>query len=304
MAILITGAAGQFGRRTTELLMQRVDPAELILTTRNPDRLAAAAAKGAVVRYADFDDAASLGPAFVGADKMLLISTARVGGRVVQHQRAVDAARAAGVGHIVYTSSVGISPDNPAIVIADHMRTENLIRASGAAWTFLRDSQYAEALATAIAPRAAATGQWVASAEDGKVGFVSRDDCCACAAAVLSTAGHENKVYTLTGPELLSFRQAAALAAEVAGRRIDYVRVTDEDMMVMFDSLGVPRKPVDDQVIADIPWCSEDMVTYEQSIREGWFDVLTDDVKTLTGHAPRSLRQVFEAHRDVIAGRA
>src|SRR5690242_19585676 len=124
MSIIVTGASGQFGRAAAEALMQRKDPAELILVTRNPDRLAEFARRGAQVRQGDFDDPAALANAFEGGRSMLLISTARVGGRIAQHRAAIEAARAAGVEHIAYTSSTGISPDNPAIVVRDHMATE------------------------------------------------------------------------------------------------------------------------------------------------------------------------------------
>src|SRR5690606_8084254 len=107
---------------------------------------------GAHIRGADFDDPASLPAAMEGGEKMLLISTARVGTRVGQHQNAVEAAVAQGVNHIVYTSVIAADqPDNPAIVKNDHRATEVIIERSGAAWTFLRDSQYAEAIATAMA---------------------------------------------------------------------------------------------------------------------------------------------------------
>ncbi len=298
MAVVVTGASGQFGRAAAELLLQRLDPSELILATRNPERLKAFADRGAQVRRADFDEDAGLAEALAGADRMLLISTARVGGRVAQHRRAIEAAKAAGVRHIAYTSSVGIDPKNPAIVIRDHAATEQLLRDCGLHWTFLRDNHYAEAVATAIAPRAAATGVWMASAGEGKIGTVSRDDCVACAVAALTTSGHEDQVYTLTGPQLLSFREQAAMVSALTSRPIEYRLVSDDEMMAMFDALGVPRKPVDDQVVADIPWCSEDMVTYEQSIREGWFAVKTDDVERLTGRPPTPLRQVLEANLD------
>ena len=303
MAVVVTGASGQFGRRAAELLLEKLPPSEIILATRNPDRLAHFAARGVQVRSADFDRSEGLEAAFLGADRMLLISTARVGGRVAQHRNAIAAAVKAGVRHIAYTSSVGISPDNPAIVIRDHLATEQMLRDCGAAWTFLRDNHYAEAVATAIAPRAVQTGVWIASAGEGRVGTVAREDCVASAVAVLTSPGHENKVYTLTGPETLSFRQQAALVSEITGRPVDYRLVTDDDMQAMFDAMGIPRRPVDDQVVADIPWCSEDMVTYEQSIREGWFDVRTDDVMTLTGRPPCSLREVLTAHMDVLLGR-
>jgi NAD(P)H dehydrogenase (quinone) len=296
MAIIVTGASGQFGRAAAEQLMARLDPSELILVSRSPDRLADLAARGARVRYGDFDDAATLKAALEGGRKMLLISTARVGGRVAQHRNAVEAALAAGVEHIAYTSHVGISPDNPAIVIADHAATEQMIRASGASWTFLRDNHYAEAVATAIAPRVVATGEWITCAGEGRAGSVSREDCVASAVAVLTSEGHAGNTYELTGPRTWSFREIAALLEQLTGRSVAYRVVPDEAMYEMFDAMGVPRRPVDDQAVAGIPWCSEDMVSYERSIREGWFDVCTPDVETLTGRPPRTLENVLEAH--------
>ncbi len=145
---------------------------------------------------------------------MLLISTARVGSRVQQHENAARAAVKAGVRHIVYTSILSADkPDNPAIVKLDHRATEKAIEASGAAWTFLRDSQYAEAIAMAVIPPALASGVLPDNAHDGPIAFVSRDDCVASAVGALTTAGHENKAYDITGPELLSFPKAVAMAA-------------------------------------------------------------------------------------------
>lgn len=304
MPIIVTGASGGFGRQTAELLLERVPASEVILVTRNVDKLKDLAARGAQVRQGDFDDPESLKKAFAGGEKMLLISTARVGGRVAQHRNAIEAAKAAGVRHVAYTSSAGIHPDNPAIVIRDHTATEEMLRASGMAWTFLRDNHYAEAVATAIAPRAVAIGAWIASAAEGRVGSVSRDDCAACAVAVLTTPGHENKAYELTGPRTWSFREISQLLTRMTGKPVEYREVDDEGMFAMFDSLGVPRRPVDDQIVNNIPWCSEDMVTYERSIREGWFDLCTDNVERLTGRKPKSLEEVLEAHRGLILAAA
>jgi NAD(P)H dehydrogenase (quinone) len=123
---------------------------------------ALSAAGGVQVRYSDFDDGNSLPTAFAGGERMLLISTLDVGERRRrQHGTAVDAAVAAGVQHIAYTSSVGIHPRSPAFVVADHLHTEELLRRCGVAVTILRDSQYAEVVATMIAPLALASGSRV-----------------------------------------------------------------------------------------------------------------------------------------------
>jgi hypothetical protein len=117
---------------------------------------------GVQARYGDFEDGDSLPTAFAGGERMLLISTLDVGERRRrQHGTAVDAAVAAGVQHIAYTSSVGIHPRSPAFVVADHLHTEELLRRCGVAFTILRDSQYAEVVATMIAPLALASGSRV-----------------------------------------------------------------------------------------------------------------------------------------------
>ncbi|MFO7277709.1 MAG: SDR family oxidoreductase [Pseudomonadota bacterium] len=298
MAILVTGASGQFGRAAAERLLAKVPPHELILTTRTPEKLVDLASRGAQVRRADFDDAASLPAAFEGADRMLLISTARVGTRVSQHRNAIEAAKRVGVRHIVYTSVLGAAaPDNPAIVKLDHRATEEILEASGVAWTFLRDSQYSEAVAMAMAPVDIMTGRHISNTGEGRVAFVSRDDCVDCAVAILTTPGHENRAYDLTGPELFTYRQVAELISELAQVPVEYVPVDDEGMFAHFDSLGVPRHASDDPAQGPIPWCSTDMVSFARAIREGFFDVKTDHVERITGHPPRTLREVLLAYR-------
>jgi NAD(P)H dehydrogenase (quinone) len=294
MSIIVTGASGQFGRAAAERLIGHLPPGELVLTTRKPEQLADLAAQGAQVRFANFDEPGSLKSAFAGGEKMLLISTARVGTRVGQHRNAIQAAVAAGVKHIAYTSVVNAGkPDNPAIVSWDHRDTELLVEASGAAFTHLRDSHYAEAVAMVMAPIALAAGRLPGSAHDGAVAFVSRDDCVDSAVAVLTTPGHENKAYDLTGPELLSVPKAMKLASDLSGKPITFDYVTDDDMQAHFDRLGFPRHASDGPIDPARPWSSDDMVSFERAIREGFFAVLSGDVQKLTGKAPRSLREVM-----------
>jgi len=296
--IIVTGASGAFGRAAAERLIGRVDPSTLILTTRTPSKLADLAARGANVRAADFDDPSSLGDAFDGGTRMLLISTARVGTRVGQHRNAIEAGVAGGVRHIAYTSVLGAAePNNPALVKLDHRATEEILEGSGAAWTFLRDSQYSEAIAGAMVPGALIAGRIPDNAHEGRVAFVSRDDCVACATEVLVGEGHENRAYDITGPEKFTITQALQMAAEIAGKPIVVEPVDDEGMFRHFDSLGIPRHASDDVPEGPIPWCSSDMVTFGQSIREGYFDVLTDHVERITGHKPKTLREVMLAFK-------
>lgn len=303
MSILVTGASGSFGRQVAELLLSKIPASELILVTRHPAALAALAARGVQVRAGDFDTPGSLERAFAGAEKMLLISTLAVGERRQrQHRAAVDAARAAGVKHVVYTSSVGIHPKNPSFAVADHMLTEELLRRSGMAFTILRDSQYAEVITNMLAPMALQTGKWVMSTGEGCMAFVSKKDCVASAAAALTTPGHENAIYEITGPELYTFRQAAELAAELGGRPVEYVSVSHEEKLAFFDAAGVPRVYVEGETNADGTgvWGSEEMVSYERALRQGYFSICSHHVRLLTGRPAMSLREVYLANIDAL----
>ncbi len=298
--MIVTGASGQYGRAAVQGILAHAPPEDIMATTRTPDRLADLAELGVVVRKGDFDDPLALTRAFEGAEKLLMVSTGRVGRRLPQHRNAVQAAAAAGVRHIVYTSFIGAGGGSPALVVKEHGETEALLRQSGMIWTALRDSQYTEAMAEAAAPLAITNGRWISCTGDGKVGFVTRSDCVASAVAVMTTAGHRNTVYNITGPELLSFRDVAAIASAVSGRPIQYLDVDDETLYRHFDALGVPREALDDHTVNGFPWSSNDMVSFEQGIRGGFLAVLSEDVERLTGRAPRSLSSYFREQQDAL----
>ena len=299
--IVITGASGNYGRGVTDALIAQGRAADLILITRKPEKLAERAAQGCDVRYGDFDKPETLATAVQGADKMLLISGTRVGARVVQHKAAIDAAAGAGVGHIIYTSFIGIDdPANPAEVRHDHIETEALMKAGGCAWTCLRDAHYADAMILMAGVGVMQTGKWFSNAGEGREAMVWRDDCIASAVAVLSGEGHEGKTYNITGPELQTFREVTALMAQITGKPLEYVSLDDEGQYAMFDAMGIPRRPVDDSEVNGIPWNSDDMVTFGQAIREGFLELCTDDVERLTGRKARSVRQMIEDNVEML----
>lgn len=295
--IAITGASGQYGRLVTDALLAQGRGADLILMTRNPGKLADRVAQGCTVRRGDYDDPASMVAAQAGAERLLLISGTRVGARVDQHRAAVDAATAAGVRHVVYTSFIGIDdPTNPAEVRHDHIETEALIKASGLAWTMLRDAHYADAMIVMAGPGVMASRQWISNAGEGREAMVWREDCAACAVAVLAGEGHAAQTYNVTGPDLQTFAEVTALMAEVTGVPLTYQAVDDATQYAMFDAMGIPRRPVDDLAVGGIPWNSDDMVTFGQAIREGFLEIRSDDVERLLGRKPRSVRALIEAN--------
>lgn len=303
--IAITGASGHYGRIVIEALIAAGRAADLILMTRRPARLADYAARGCTVRAGDYDRPDTLAPAFAGAERLLLISGTRVGARVVQHRAAIDAAVAAGVAHLVYTSFIGIDdPANPAEVRHDHSETERLIKASGLRWTMLRDAHYADAMIVMAGPAVMASREWISNAGQGREAMVWREDCALCAAAVLTGEGHAGRTYDITGPDLQTFAEVTALMARITGVPLTYRTIDDAAQYALFDAMGIPRRPVDDQSVDGIPWNSDDMVTFGQAIREGFLAIRSDHVAELLGRPARSTRAMIEEHAAMLRAAA
>jgi NAD(P)H dehydrogenase (quinone) len=290
MRIVIASASGQLARATAEYALEKVSPDDVILVSRTPDALAEFAGRGVTVRYGDYDRPESLPAAFEGADRLLLISLHELGHRVTQHKNAIDAAKAAGVRHIVYTSYIMVDPACPSTVVPDHLRTHELLADSGLDITYLRNGLYAETPVTQILPPAIARGMLVDNTDHARGAFVHRDDCAAVAAAVLTSSGHEGETYDVTGPELLSFADITALAAKVSGRPVAYQSVDDASFEAGLREAGVP-----DDVRGMI-------VSFGVALRAGWGEPLTDTVERLTGRPPRPITDLMERHRALLTG--
>ena len=279
MKLAITGASGQLGRLTTELLLERVPASDLVLVTRDPARLEDC---GAEVRAGDFDEPGSLERAFAGVDRVLLISTDAIGSRIPQHQAAIAVAEAAGVGSVVYTSMINPSDSNPAIVAAEHRATELALHRSGLRWTMLRNAIYAEILVPS-ASAAIATGKLTTNTGAGLGANVARFDCAAVAATVLAGDAHDGKSYDITGPEPLDAEGLAALYSELSDTAVDVVQLDDAAWIAEMMRHGMSKEE------AGI------YVTFGTSQRHGFAAVTTSAVEDLTGRPAKSLREVLAA---------
>ena len=276
----ITGASGQLGRLTTEALVQRVSPEQLVLITRSPGTLAEYAARGIEVRAGDFNDADSLRAAFAGIDRLLIISTDRVGDRLEGHRRAIAAAKVAGVSHLLYTSVPEPTPENPAGVVPDHAATEQAIRDSGLGWTFLRNALYADGQLGTI-EQAAGSGQLVSNAGDGRNAYVTRADCARAAAAAL-VQGPGNAAYDITGPAALSTADLAALAAGLRGSAVEVIDVSDEAFVQGLVEHGLPEP------IAEL------LASFGTATRLGFLSTVSTAVADLTGTPPAPLSSLVD----------
>jgi len=291
----VTGVGGYVGAQTARRLLEAVQPREVTVTSRNEAVLAQWRAKGVRAIRADYDDPAALAEAWRGMDAVFMVSAMQVGAvRQAQHRNAVEAAHAAKIGRIVYTSFLGAGdPQINSFEIADHRFTEQLILDSGLAWNFMRNSQYGDAMAENQAAIAITTGKSIGNTGEGTVAFIARDDVAATAAALLQGRGMPNTAYDVTGPEAVNWRQVAAMITQISGVPIEVVDLTDEQMYAMWDSLGVPREATGDFSRSPVPWCSDGMVSLGREIRLGHLSTVTDTVEQLTGRKPKSLRELM-----------
>ena len=273
----ITGASGTLARLTTEALFARVPAADVVLITRDPSKLADAAERGADVRAGDFSDPGSLD--FSGIDRLLLISTDTVGTRVEAQKAAIDAAVAAGVQRIAYTSVTNPSHNNPAFVVPDHRETELHLFASGIQWTVLRNAIYSE-MYLLSAPGVIASGTLAVNWGDGRAVNVSRLDCAEAAAAVLADEGHENRLYDITGSEAIDADGLAALYTELSGAPVAVVQLDDDAWI----AASAPHLPAG---------MAEAYGTLGVAQRLGYQGAISTAVEDITGRAPRSLREVL-----------
>lgn len=279
--ITVTGATGQFGNLVIEnLLMRGVHPADIRASVRDVSKAAHHQARGIDVRSGDFDDPRALKTAFAGTDRLLIISTAKVGSRVEQHHRAVQAAKEVGVKHIFYTSVVNMQHgDSTSPIAIDHRATEQMIRETGIPYTFLRNSYYAEYM---LAPVTQALNDkvYVSSVGDGKLGAVARKDLAEAAAVTLSEPGHENKIYELTYPHAWDYREAVDIISRVSGKPLEYRPVTDEALAEMMRQAGTPEQAI--QMVLGM----------NRSLRDGDLSVATNDLQQVLGHPVTSLEDV------------
>ncbi|MCB8927181.1 MAG: SDR family oxidoreductase [Ardenticatenaceae bacterium] len=280
--LLVTGASGQLGQRVVELLLE-ANAGTIVATTRTPEKLANLAEKGVIVRHADFNQPDSLPEAFAGVDRLLIISTdslEKPGLRVTQHQAAIKAAEAAGVSHVVYTSVVNPGPGS---VIPDHYETEEALAASQLNWTILRNNLYADLLPSTIG-QAIQMGQLFSAAGDGRLAYISREDCAQAAAAALLSSFDGRKTLNITGAEALSPADLADLASNMAGKPVTYVPLTKDELINNMVAAGVPEP------------AAQFVGALDAATARGQFDVLSDDFAELTGRKPTAVADFLAAN--------
>lgn len=280
MKLGVTGATGQLGRLVVQQLLKTCGPEDIVAIVRNPAKAADLAAEGIEVRNADYEDRPALDAAVAGLDKVLLISSSEVGKRFPQHKNVVDAAKAAGVKQIVYTSAPKATTST-LILAPEHKATEEYLAGSGLDYTVLRNNWYTENYANSV--RAAReSGELVAAVGSGRVASAERADYAEAAAAVLTGEGHEGKVYELTGDQAWDFDELAAAIAQAAGCTCAYKPVSVDELKAALMAAGL------DEGTAGF------VAALDANIAEGALEEATGDLRQLIGRSGTPLQETVK----------
>ena len=284
-SILVTGASGQLGKAVAEELLQKINASDISVLARDTQKVAGLKEKGVGVIQADYNDYHSLIAAFRGIDKLYFVSSSEIENRLAQHENVVKAAVAAGVGHIFYTSAQRKTEDgsSPIASVGDaHWQTDNLIKASGLTYTILKHGLYTDILPMFMGDKVIQTGTIFLPAGEGKSSYASRSDFAHAGANVLTTGGHENKVYELGGPVACSFQDIATILSELSDKTIQYISPSTDVFIEQLKGYGVP----DEMVYGASSFCV--------AIAEGEFNFPSTDLETIMGRKPQTVKDFLK----------
>lgn len=238
--ILVTGATGNLGSSVVTQLLKKSNSSQFVVTSSNPEGVQKLAAQGLQARLANFSNPKSLNEAFKGIDKLLLISTMEQN-RFEQHKNVVDAAKAQGVKHIIYTSLAikDIQTSGVKDLMISHFQTEDYIKASGLTYTILRNTMYADALTQILGPNAVNQDINLPGG-DGKVPYALRREMGEATANLLLQDGHENKTYDITGSHSYGYQDVATALSNISGKEIKYNNISEDDLKNVLKQIGFP----------------------------------------------------------------
>lgn len=283
--ILVTGSTGHFGKAAIDFLLQKNIPASSIAALVRDDAKAAdLKAKGIVLRKGDYNNYASLVEAFRGVDKLLFVSSNEMENRSQQQVNTVNAAKEAGVKHIVYTSlhrrhDTGLPIQELA---QGHIDTEAAIKASGIPYTLMRNTVYADMLPIFMGEQVLNTGVFL-PAGNGRAAFATRHDMAEAAAIILSTTGHENKAYDISADANYSFADVAQMLTELSGKQVAYVSPDVPTYMNTVTAAGMPAE------YAGL------FAGFSDTIAKGELESDAGDLERLLGRKPMALKAYLKS---------
>ncbi len=250
--IALTGATGQLGHYVLQDLLKTVPASQIVAIVRNPAKAQALSQQGVVVRQADYSDEAALTAALQGVNKLLLISSSEVGQRAVQHRNVINAAKAAGVTFIAYTSLLH-ADTSPLGLAAEHIETEQMLADSGIAYALLRNGWYTENY-LASAPPALEHGVFIGAAGEGKIASANPRGLLPPRPPpfIGPVEGHAGKVYELAGDNAWTLSDLAAELSTHSGKNVVYQNLSEADFAAALKSVGLPAGLADMLADSDV----------------------------------------------------
>ena len=289
--ILVTGATGGLGRETIDALLTTTPATEIAALVRDASKATDLVQRGVDVRQADYFDHPTLVQAFRGIEKVLLVSSVAFTDRVSQHRNVIDAAKKAGVKHLFYTSIQRSSEFVMPEVTESDLATEAYLKASGLAYTILHNGYYFEGLGYLIGTEVPESEIRVPAGE-GKIAFVKRTELAAATAALLTSEGHDNQSYTLTGSAAYSFHDVARELSALAGRPITYQSIEPAPYIAQKVAAGFPD------------FVATFFAQWGDAAKHGMLAGTDATVERLLGRKPTSLREYLKATYFPGAGRS
>lgn len=280
--ILVTGANGHFGNATIQFLLNKgVEANQITALVRNESSADEFKKRGVRVAIGDYNNYPSLVSAFKGVEKLLLVSGSDIVTRATQHQQVIQAAKEAGVKHIVYTSFLGKNEtaSSPLWIVSEsHLQTENWLKDSGLAYTILKNALYMDLVPAFVGEGVLESGVVYLPAENGKVGAVLRSEMAEATANILTSANHEGQTYHFAHTEAFSYQEVAQYIAEITGKAVNFISPTPEAYAQTLTQFGVP---------ADLIGVFSGFAVAQA---KGELDTTSTDLEKLLGRRPTSIK--------------
>jgi len=273
--ILVTGATGNIGRMTLKHLLKRLPANDLVGLARDPVKAADLAAQGIEIRQGDYLDQDGLVRAFEGIDKVMLVSTHAFTDRNTQHENVINAAKQAGVKHIVYMPIIHDADSAFKLpqVTEEDLFVEEKLKASGLTYTLVRHPPFLENIQGYVGGNPVEKGV-LTPAGTGKAGYACREELAEAHAVVLTQAGHENKSYSLYGDPAVSFSDIAQILSDISGKPVPFKAVSEHEYIANLVSAGMPEP------------AAGFMLSWVHGINAGEWDGQTGDLEKLLGRKP------------------
>lgn len=283
--ILVTGATGNLGKQTVQFLAAKTNPSNIVALVRDESKATDLKKLGVEIRIGNYDDTESLKVAFSGVDKLFFVSASDIEKRLPQHKNVLEAAKESNINHIVYTSFIrkNESESSPIAAVAEaHVFTEDFLLKSGIDYTILQNTLYMDFAPFFMGDKVLEHKMVYLPSGDGKVAFLLRSEMAEIAANILTSEGHENKIYTISSEAAYSYEDIANMISEITGKDIKFVSPPVDEFVKTMQKAGVPEEMIGMSV------------GFAQAIENGEFETVNPEISKLLGRKPVTMKDFLK----------